>query len=189
MTWVSLLRVYGITLSVATVLTIGCGPSSILSNRQQRPPPLAWRDKVDLADRLKVDSSTESFQVLLELLLDSNDDVRYAAANAIEGRRAINQAPQLLGTIAKLPRESRWPAFRSLRAYPLAETRLFLINALKEELSFYENKSDFDERNSFYIAESLREILPKLDRSHLKVPALPTDRTRNTFVEFLKKRA
>jgi hypothetical protein len=119
-------------------------------------------ERLQLANSLSEKHTRTSFRALLDLLRDSNPDVSNAAAEALEKRGDVAYIAELMSTIPRVDRENRCPAYRALRKYPAIVVVRFLIESLKEELDFYRGKSQFDERNCFYICTSTIEIASSL---------------------------
>jgi hypothetical protein len=121
-----------------------------------------WNVRSGVAEKLGRDHQLIAFQLLLKLLQDTNDDVSYAAAEAIELRGDQEFDEYLIGTIKDLPRDDRWFAYDACKNYTTKRMMDFLFGSLQEEIQFYKGKRLFDERNNFYICTSLKKIAQAL---------------------------
>jgi hypothetical protein len=169
---------------VATL--IGCGSKREVGRDSGTTAVMqtSWQQKITRAKDFATKHDNMSFRELLTLIGDAHDDVAYAAAEAIEERGDVQFSAELRRAIALLPREKRWPGYRALRKYPERATVEYLISALDEELAYHSNRP-FDERNSFYIAGSLSEIIGGIAEYNVR-PTIPTGRSRPEFLEFLR---
>jgi hypothetical protein len=121
--------------------------------------------RFELAKSLDEQRTLQSFRTLLKLLTDSDSGVSYAAAEALEKRGDVAFASEFMATIPALRNDARWPAYRALRRYPTISVFQFLLSCLNDELSFYRAIPPFDERNCFYMTESLKQIAGDLWKS------------------------
>lgn len=182
---------YFLILAIAFILAcgIGCSSSSVPNRHPASTPPASaqsepWRKRADLAASLANSHDYESFSRLIMLLKDSQPDVSYVAAESIETRKDVQYVDTLLTAISAMQQSYRWPAYRALRNYPTAHTLTFLVSELRNELSLYENKTYFDERNSFYLASSIECILPQYSKvAH--IPPVPRSGLLSDYKLFL----
>lgn len=183
---------HALYLSLAFVLAtgplVGCGDRSAANGPgaqiEQKLKAPDWHTRQRLAVELARNRSPGAFKALLQLLNDPHEDVRYAAAEALEIRADIDHTQAFTQAIAQLPREKRWSAYRALRNYPSAETFRFLVSSLAEELEYYRNGQVFDDRNCHYIASSIEELAGKLPALRGAIKA-PTEGHRQDFDQFL----
>ncbi len=164
-----------------------------LTNQVTETPPQVmenkdWLSRYNLAVQLGSDHGERTFLMLLRLLVDKNEDVSYAAAEAIESRGDIDFDAKLIQTISSLPRERRWYAYRAEAKYPTRQTIKFLLTCLEDESRFYHCNGHFDDRNSFYIANSLLRLLQKVLKIDVKSPAERTQESYDTFLQQVKTR-
>ncbi len=170
-----------ITLSHLLILTIMLVQGAFICAAQEKSPafPNLQRDltstngevRLDLAGNLVQDHSKETFAALLKLLGDKSDDISYAAAESLEARKDSALADEFISAIKALPRDKRWPVYRAAKNYPTPRMVDFLGQCLEDEIRFQRQRTAFDNRNCFYLAQSLEQIARTL-KKNVKNPPL-----------------
>lgn len=142
-----------------------------------------WSAKVKIAERARQKHDKDSFIQLLDLLKDTNTDVSYAAAEALEAREDLSYVDLLLDAIAQVPSDSQWPAFRALGSYKSSAVFIWLTKHLQHEMDQAKNEKYWDERNAFYLAESMAKIAQTVFPMAKLKP--PPQWTKSKYTEFL----
>jgi hypothetical protein len=124
-----------------------------------------------LAKSLALDHTKATFTALLKLLHDTNVDISYAAAVSIEKRKDVAFDGELINAIGALPRDNRWPAYSAAKNYPTPHMMKYLWQCLNEEIEFQGRRNVFDNRNCFYLSQSLEQIAHDLgNKVNVKAP-------------------
>lgn len=139
-----------------------------------------------LAKELGRDHELASFRTLLILLDDTNEDVRYAAAESIQARGDAQYDQELITCISRIPQENHWPVYRASRSYPTDRMVLFLLKCMREEIVFWQGKKVFDNTNCFYLAWSLHLLTKEIFNADLTIPT-PKERNLTGYERFLAK--
>jgi|GEM_PF-5110899 hypothetical protein len=141
-----------------------------------------WEVRMHVAERLASDHTEATFRVLLLLLKDKHDDVSYAAAESIEARKDKAFDGELIAAIKSLSRDNRWPAYRAAKNYPTQRMLSFIRQCLEEEIQFQRQRTAFDSRNCFYLAQSLGQIARRLKADIKAMP--PEDADLQAYQSF-----
>ena len=104
---------------------------------------------------------------------DPDENVSYAASEAIGARGQVEFVDLLLETIPLLAEDRRWTAYKSLRRYPCKKTLIFLARALQEEFERISDTGLYDNRASFYILESISDIEQQFQEKFMPAPTVP----------------
>ena len=104
------------------------------------------------------DIRKKQFDTLLLLINDSNPDVSYYAAVALEEHCQLARSSDVIDAVKTIPREDRWPMYRTMRSYTTKEILCFLTDSLREEVELFRDDKPFDDRNVFYLLTSIEAI-------------------------------
>jgi hypothetical protein len=173
-------------------IAFGCSCCGLAQDNASSGIPLAtvrsnsistnWEVRMHAAEGLVSDHTHATFRMLLLLLKDKHDDVSYAAAESIEARKDTAFDGELITAIKSLSRDNRWPAYRAAKNYPTPHMLNSLGHCLGEEIQFQRQRTAFDSRNCFYLAQSRGQIAHTLKTDIKPVP--PEDADLQAYESF-----
>lgn len=180
LSWMGTLLAFGTSTSAQESLLSNAPPTQLQRELNSSDGAIRYR----LAERLANDHSKDTFTILLKLLNDKDDNISYAAAESIEGRKDTAFAVDLIAAIKGLPRDKIWPAYWAAKTYPTLAMLRFLQQRLDEEIQFQRHRATFYNQNYFYLAQSLGQIASCL-KIHLNV-SVPDGDDLSSYERFAK---
>ena len=123
------------------------------------PDEADFRRLMEQNNRLSEADDPESFEILLSRLFHDHFDVAYSAALALESRAQVEFASQLLEVEKRVPSERLWFYYRALGSYPSIDVADRLILALKREVNRQKYEKYSDDRNTWYIYQSIGRVV------------------------------